>query len=75
MECYQLDFFRSEEESEILAMNEKIKAIDASTHRVRKSLFAKNGELTKKVNDLESRLQILERHICRPEKIELNFTI
>jgi len=68
MQCIQLDLFRSDEESEIIAMNEKIKAIDASTNRVRKSLFARNGELTKRITELEEKMNIIERNICRGDK-------
>lgn len=65
MQCIQLEFFETEEECEIKAMNLKIQAIDNSTNKVRKSLFAKNGELTKKILELEDRLLIIERNICK----------
>lgn len=75
MECFQLDFFRSDEESEIIALRNQIEAIGASSTKVRKGCYAKIGELTKEVKDLKDRLQIIERHICRPEPIDLNFTL
>ena len=61
---YQLDFFKSEEESEIEALRKEIAAVKTSSDKVRRSLFARNGELTKIVVDLQERLAILERNIC-----------
>ena len=75
MECFQLDLFKTEEQSEIDALRFEITAIKTSTDKVRKKLFAENGKLTKKMLDLESRMQIIERNICRPEPIDLNFTL
>lgn len=62
---YQLDFFKTQEECEKEAMFEYIESIKISTDKVRKSLFAKNGELSKKIIDLELRLEIIERNICK----------
>lgn len=62
---FQLDMFLSEEQSEIDSLRERIDAVDTSTGKVRRSLFAKNGEMSKKMNDLEERMVILERYICR----------
>lgn len=74
MQCIQLDFFQSYEESEIECLKKQINEISLSTNKVRKSLFAKNAELNKKVMDLESRFYILEKNICRPS-IEYNFSL
>jgi hypothetical protein len=62
---YQLDFFKSEEESEIEALRKEIGAVKNSSDKVRRGLFARNGELTKIVNDLQQRLAIIERNICQ----------
>ncbi len=42
-----------------------IKAVRDSNDKVRKKLFAENGELKKRMYFLEERLQVLERNICR----------
>ena len=75
MQCFQLDLFRSDEESEIIALRKQIEAIGASSTKVRKGAYARIGELTKEVKELSERLAIIERHICKPESIDLNFTI
>ena len=62
---YQLDFFLTPEESQIEALNKRVDHIGDSTNKVRKSLFAKNGELVKRMTDIESRMQILEKYICQ----------
>jgi len=64
----QLDFFKSEEQSEIDALRERVDAIGISSTKVRKSLYARNGELNKKMTDLETRMEIIERFICRGDK-------
>jgi hypothetical protein len=61
---FQLDFWKTEEESEIEALRKEIGAVKTSSDKVRRSLFARNGELTKVVIDLQERLAILERNIC-----------
>ena len=60
----QLDFFRTESESEVDRLIRMTEEIRDSTGKVRRKLFAENSELKRKVLDLESRLAILERHIC-----------
>ena len=64
MQCIQLDLFRTDEESEIVALRQQIEAIGASSTRVRKGTYAKINELTKLVTDLSSRLEVIERNIC-----------
>ena len=61
MALIQLDFFEQEDTSILKARMDKC---EESANKVRKSLFAKNGELTKKINELEERLNVLERNIC-----------
>ncbi len=68
IESYQLDFFLSEEESEIQGLRKQIEAIGASSTKVRKGCYAKIGELTKEVRDLSERLAIIERNICQMGK-------
>ena len=66
-------------ESELLRLdmeanaNEAMKKIaeyKASQDKVRKGLYAENGSLKKRVLDLETRLGILEAHLCQGTKIE-----
>lgn len=58
----QLDFF---EETEISALKADFEEVKESCNRVRKKQFAEIGKLTKTVNELVERLDILERNICR----------
>lgn len=60
----QLDFFKTEDEVRLESVEERMKKCEDSCGKVRRSLFAKNGELTKIVLDLEERLTIIERNIC-----------
>lgn len=65
IECLQLDFWKSEEESELESLRKEIRAVKTSSDKVRRGLYARNGELTKLVLDLQERLAILERNICK----------
>lgn len=58
----QLDFFQEEE---VVILSNEIKRVKESNDKVRKSLFAKHGELQKKYMDLLYRMEILERNICQ----------
>ncbi len=58
----QLDFFEDIDSTEYL--NEEIKKIKTSTDKVRKSLFAKHGQLSALYIELSARLDLLERNIC-----------
>jgi hypothetical protein len=57
----QLDFFV---DIDTQTLKDEVKRLKESNDRVRKSLFAKHGELAKNYLDLLDRLTILERHIC-----------
>lgn len=59
----QLDFF--EEDFEKLVLKQEVKDLKESFHKVRKALFAKHGDLAKMYLDLCSRLDIIERGICK----------
>lgn len=61
----QYDFFSTEEESEFHALEKSIEDIKKSTERVRKGTYAEIGALKKRVLELEERLQIIERNICK----------
>lgn len=57
----QLDFFADDN---ITALKEEVKRLKDSNEKVRKSLFAKHGELAKNYLELLCRMEILEKHIC-----------
>jgi|WetSurMetagenome_2_1015567.scaffolds.fasta_scaffold1219918_1 hypothetical protein len=61
----QLDLFEQDED---VLLRKEIEKIKISTEKVRKSLFAKHGDLSKLYIELDHRLGILERYICRREK-------
>lgn len=81
MQVYQLDFFgdkpekkvekpkrsprKPKKECNIEALEKSFEEVKLSCDKVRKSQFAKIGELNKKILDLESRLAILEANICK----------
>lgn len=65
MAIIQLDFFKNAEESEIEALRKEIEAVSASSTKVRKGTYARIGELNKICLDLQNRLEIIERNICR----------
>jgi hypothetical protein len=65
MAIVQLDFFKNAEESEMEALRAEFNAVKKSTERVRKGVFVRHNELAKICTDLQSRLDILERNICK----------
>ncbi len=62
----QLEFF-CEEKSEIDYLKHDVNEVRASNDKVRKSLFARHAELTRKYLELHERMQVIERNICRGE--------
>lgn len=66
MSVIQLDFF--EKKSEMDLLREEMEAVKVSNDKVRKSLFARHGELAKMYLEIHERLEILERHICKGER-------
>lgn len=61
----QLDFFLTEEECELNALKKAIDEVRKSGDKVRKGTYARLNELNKECVELKSRLDILERYICR----------
>lgn len=71
----QLNFFQSFEEQildenrflkeEVKKVALKTNATHASADKVRRALFARNNELQKRVDELEERLKIIEKNICK----------
>lgn len=64
----QLDLLNPKSEFDI--MNEKIKQIDESSHKVRKSLFAKHSELAKLYLDLHQKYEKLEATMYPKSNVE-----
>ena len=60
----QYDFFKTEEECLIEALEKEIAAVRVSSDKVRRGMYAKLSELTKKNLDLTERLEIIERNLC-----------
>lgn len=62
MAILQLDFFESDETS---IMKQEIADAHTSIGKIRRALFARNGELSKHVLDLTQRLEVIERGLCQ----------
>lgn len=60
----QLDFFVEYSETELLSMD--FEELKKSHDKLRKALFARHGDLARKYCDLQERMDIIERNICRP---------
>ena len=58
----QCDFFESDDN---LILKDQLRQLKESQDKVRNSLYARNGELQKKYDDLLQRLQVIEENICR----------
>lgn len=46
-------------------MKERVNGVEQTTEKTRKSLYARHSELAKKYVELNQRLEIIERNICR----------
>lgn len=55
---YQLDMFKTHEES-------RVDAIQATLDKVRRGTYASINEVKRECIDLKSRLEIIERNICK----------
>jgi len=67
---YQLQFF-PEQKNEIDCIRDDVKVVKESSEKVRKSLFARHGELARKYIELSERMQIIERNICRGSSMSI----
>lgn len=63
--CYQLDFFKEEKDCEIEALRKEVESVRKSSDKVRRGLFSRHSEITKHVLDIEERLKIIERNLCK----------
>lgn len=65
----QLDFFGNDEEikikNKVKSLETDIKDIGSSSDKVRRGIFARCNEVQKLCKELESRLNIIESHICK----------
>ncbi len=57
----QLDFFLDDES----LMRMEMLKIRETTEKVRKGMFARHNELARHFVDLDERLSIIEKHICK----------
>ena len=60
----QLDFFE-ETSDEIEKLEKRFNALEESTGKVRRGIYAKHGELAKKYMELHQRLEVIERNLCQ----------
>ncbi len=63
--CYQLDFFKEEKDCEIEALRKEVESIRKSSDKVRRGLFSRHGEITKLVIDIDQRLSLIEKNLCK----------
>lgn len=61
----QYDFFETKQDSEIASLRKQMTEVKDSSNKVRKAMFARNGELTKRMLELEYRLENIERGLCQ----------
>lgn len=61
----QLDFFKTDEELIIEDIQNRVEAIKISSDKVRRGTYARLNEQGKKVLELEERLCIIEKYICK----------
>lgn len=62
MPLIQLDFL---EETDMSLLKARMLKVEDSANRCRKKQFAEIGEIKKIVNDINDRLLIIEKNICR----------
>lgn len=65
MALIQLDFFKSDEQCEIEALREEVRALKTSLDKQRRKQFSLIGEIGKGLRELEERYVIIERNICK----------
>ena len=62
MALVQLDFF---EPYTLSVLKNDLEVVKKSNDNVRKGIFARHNQLLKMYNDLQDRLQIIEKNICQ----------
>lgn len=71
--AYQLSLFDCKEESELECIKNAIKEARESSEKVRRGIFARHSDLTRKYLELNDRLQIIERSLCQHESPQMLF--
>ena len=66
----QLDLFRTPEECDSIDLRKRMDKVEASCTKVRKAQFAQIGELKKLLLDINSRMAVIEHHLCKDEKTQ-----
>ncbi len=61
----QYDFFKTEEQQELETLKNFVQDVKVSTDKVRKKLFADHGNDRKLLLELDERLRIIEKYICK----------
>jgi hypothetical protein len=61
----QLDFFKTDEELIIEDIQKRVEAIKISSDKVRRGTYARLNEQSKILLDLEERLSLIEKYICK----------
>jgi len=61
----QLDMFRTDEEEELIQLRKYVEEVKLSNDKVRKKLFADRGNDRKLLFEVEERLKIIEKFICK----------
>lgn len=61
----QLDLF---EQDEVVLLRNEMQKVKDTSDKTRKALFARHGELAKLFVELDHRLNIIERCICKGER-------
>ena len=61
----QLDFFKTEHECEMDAIRNDLQKVIKSNDKVRKSHHATKNSFANELADLKTRLEILEKGICK----------
>ena len=64
MLAIQYDLFE-ERPSEVDELRMQVKAYKESSDRVRRGIFAKHGDLVKRMMDIEGRMQAIEKGLCQ----------
>jgi len=61
----QLEFFKTPEECFQEQLIERIDKMEVSQNKVRRAVFARDGKQDFRLDELEERVKILERFVCR----------
>ncbi len=65
MAVFQLDFFKTEEQSEMDELRKSVESYKLSLDKVRRGTYAKINEVNKECVELKNRLEIIERNLCQ----------